>query len=162
MEEQIAWAVGKPSAEDWQLSETADTQAYYGHLRKARELTQQAIESAKRNDAAAAAARWQISQALWESEFGNRTMARKAANDALALSSQSDVEVLAALTYARIADDRQAARLADKIATDFERDTIIQNYWLPAIRASIEINQGHAQKAIELLRAASDYEFASP
>ena len=40
MQEQSLWATGKPE-EDGQLSDESDTEAYYGRLRKARELTRQ-------------------------------------------------------------------------------------------------------------------------
>jgi eukaryotic-like serine/threonine-protein kinase len=162
MQEQSLWAMGKPGAEDWQLSDEADTRAYYGRLRKARELTQQAVESAKRNDAIDTAALWQVNEALREAEFGNAALARKAAADAMALSSKSDIEVLAALALARGGDTVQSSALADKLAADLGRDTFIQAYWLPTIRAAVAINRGDGQKAVELLRAASDYELGEP
>jgi tetratricopeptide (TPR) repeat protein len=162
MEAQASSAVGKAGLEDWQLSEEADTEAYYGRLRQARELTEQAVESARRNDSVDTAARWEIEEGLRESEFGNPALARKAAADALALSSNADIELLAALTLARAGDNSQASRLADKVDAELGRDTLIQTYWLPTIRAAIELNNGHSQKAIELLQAVADYDLANP
>jgi tetratricopeptide (TPR) repeat protein len=162
MQEENSWAMGKPGEEDWQLSDESDTQAYYGRMRKARELAEQAVESAKRNNAIDTAALWQVNEALREAEFGNAALARKAAADAMALSSRSDIEVLAALALARSGDTVQSSALADKLAADLGRDTIIQAYWLPTIRAAVAINRGDGQKAVELLRAASDYELGEP
>jgi len=71
MQEQSSWAMGKTGAEDAQLSDESDTEAYYGRLRKARELTLQAVELAERNGSADTAAVWQVNQALREAEFGN-------------------------------------------------------------------------------------------
>jgi eukaryotic-like serine/threonine-protein kinase len=82
--------------------------------------------------------------------------------DTMALSSRSDIEVLAALALARSGDTVQSSALADKLAADLGRDTIIQAYWLPTIRAAVAINRGDGQKAVELLRAASDYELGEP
>src|ERR1035441_232598 len=38
MERDVAWAAGRPNEEDQMLNTHADTQAYYGHLEKARDL----------------------------------------------------------------------------------------------------------------------------
>jgi len=162
MQEQSLWARGKPSAEDGQLSDDSDTEAYYGRLRKARELTRQAVESAKRNAGTDTAALWQVNEALREAEFGNTALARKAVADTMALSSKPDIELLAALALARSGETVQSSALADKVAAEFDRDTMIQAYWLPTIRAAIAIDRGDAQKAIELLRTASEYELGEP
>ena len=162
MQEQSLWARGKPSAEDGQLSDDSDTEAYNGRLRKARELTRQAVESAKRNAGTDTAALWQVNEALREAEFGNTALARKAVADTMALSSKPDVELLAAVALARSGDTVQSSALADKVAAEFDRDTMIQAYWLPTIRAAIAIDRGDAQKAIELLNTASEYELGEP
>ena len=162
MQEQSSWATGKPGAEDAQLSDESDTEAYYGRLQKARGLTRQAVELAKRNGGADTAALWQVNEALREAEFGNTTFAHKAAADALSLSSKSDIELLVTLALARSGDTVQASTLADKVAAEFDRDTLIQAYWLPAIRATIAIDRGDPQKAIELLSMASEYELGEP
>ena len=162
MQEQSSWARGKPGAEDAQLSDESDTEAYYGRLQKARELTRQAVELAKRNGTADTAALWQVNEALREAEFGNTALARKAAADAMSLSSKPDIELLVALALARIGDTAQSSALADKVAAEFDRDTMIQAYWLPTIRATIAIDRGDPQKAVELLSMASEYELGEP
>ena len=162
MQEQSSWAMGKPGAEDGQISDDSDTEAYYGRLRKARDLTRQAVESAQRNESADTAALWQVNEALREAEFGNVALARKAAAEAMSLSSKPDIELLAALALARSGDTVQSSALADKVAAEFDRDTMIQAYWLSTIRAAIAINRGDAQKAVELLSAASEYELGEP
>ncbi len=97
-----------------------------------------------------------------EAEFGNTALARKAVADAMALSSKPDIELLAALALARIGDTVQSSALADKVAAEFERDTMIQAYWLPTIRAAIAVDRGDAQKAVELLSMSSEYELGMP
>jgi len=162
MQEQSSWARGKPGAEDAQLSDESDTEAYDGRLQKARELTRQAVESAKRNGTADTAALWQVNEALREAEFGNTALARKAAAETMSLSSKSDIELLVALALARSGDTAQSSALADKVAAEFERDTLIQAYWLTTIRATIAMDCGDPQKAIELLSMASEYELGEP
>jgi serine/threonine protein kinase/tetratricopeptide (TPR) repeat protein len=162
MQEQSLWAMGKPGVEDGELSDESDTEAYYGRLSKARELTRRAVESAKRSGSTDTAALWQVNEALREAEFGNTALARKAAADAMSLSSKPDIELLTALALARSGDTVQSSALADKADAEFDRDTMIQTYWLPTIRAAIAIDRGDAQKAVELLSMASEYEVGEP
>ena len=41
----------------------------------------------------------------------------------------------------------------------FPTDTFVNNIWVPLIRAQIETSRGNPGKAIEILQAASPYEF---
>src|SRR5438552_8112599 len=77
MAEQSAWFAGKPEYENFGLSLASDTEAYAGHLRRARELTQRAVDSAVRADSKEAGAIWRDNAALREAAFGNATEARQ-------------------------------------------------------------------------------------
>jgi eukaryotic-like serine/threonine-protein kinase len=50
MAEQQQWFAGKPEYENYGLALASDTEAYAGHLGKARELTKRAVDSAIRAD----------------------------------------------------------------------------------------------------------------
>ena len=50
MKQQADWAIEKTGAEDQMFSLESDTEAWSGRLGKARELSRQAVESARRND----------------------------------------------------------------------------------------------------------------
>ena len=65
---------------------------------------------------------------------------------------------MAALTKAWIGDSRQAEEIADKLAGTYPSDTMLHAFWLPSIRATIEINRNHPTKAIEFLQPAAAYE----
>jgi len=52
----------------------------------------------------------------------------------------------------------RAQKLADSLNQDFPRSSLVQGYWLPAIRAAIELNAKNGANAIETLRAAAQYE----
>jgi tetratricopeptide (TPR) repeat protein len=162
MERQVAWAAGKAGAEDLLLSDAADTEAYYGRNVKARELSRRAIDSAKRNDLKESAAQWQMEAALREAELGNNAAAREQVKAALALASNRDSQILGALALARAGDSAQAARMADDLAKQYPEDTLVNNYWLPSIRATIELSRNNADKAIEILQAAVPYELGIP
>jgi eukaryotic-like serine/threonine-protein kinase len=157
MKQQIDWAVGKPLAEDWFLSLESDTQASFGHLTKARELSRQAVESARRADEKEPAASWEANAAIREALFGNALAARQSAAAALAPRSR-DAEAQAALAYALAGDPAHAQSLADDLNKRFAQDTVVQMVWLPTIRAQIEEGVKHPAKSIELLEKTTPYE----
>ncbi len=159
MKQQADWAIEKPGAEDQMLSLESDTEAWSGKLGKARELSRQAVESARRNDEKEAAALWQANAAIREALFGNADAARKNAAAAVALAPGShDAEEQAALAYALAGDAAHAQSLADDLAKRFPQDTVVQSVWLPTIRAQIETGRKNAARSIELLHAAAPYE----
>ena len=79
MAEQQQWFADKPEYENFGLSLASDTEAYAGHLSKARELTRRAMESAIRADSKETGATWQENAALREAAFGNAADAKQAA-----------------------------------------------------------------------------------
>jgi tetratricopeptide (TPR) repeat protein/predicted Ser/Thr protein kinase len=161
MQQQLAWAAGRPQEEDWLLSAESDTEAYFGRLAKAREFSQRAIDSAVHAHATETAAMWQVNAALREAEFGNSDLARHQSQAALALAPGKVVRGVAALALARARDGAGARRLAENLNRDFPQDTLIQGYWLPSIRAAIELNARNPASAIELLNnQAAPYELS--
>lgn len=64
MERQVAWAAGKPGTEDLLLSFQSDTEAYYGHVTRARDYSRRAVDAAVRADSKETAALWQVNAAL--------------------------------------------------------------------------------------------------
>ena len=162
MERQMAWAAGKPQADEIFLAAKSDTEAYFGRLRSARELSRRAADSALRGDEKETAAQWMLSAAVREAEFGNFDRARRAAVAALALSANHDSEILAALTFARAGDSARGEELADKLAADYPRDTLVISYWLPVIRAALEIHSRNPSRALEVVEPATAYELANP
>jgi eukaryotic-like serine/threonine-protein kinase len=159
MKQQVDWTVGKPGAEDQMLSLESDTEAYHGRLEKARELSRQAVESARRSDEKESAALWQTNGAVREALFGNTDVARKNADATLVLAPGSrDAEARAALAYALAGDAAHAQSVADDLAKWFPLDTIVQSVWLPTIHAQVELSRKNAARSIELLQAAAPYE----
>lgn len=158
MQQQLAWAAGRSREEDWLLSAQSDTEAYFGRLGKAREFSRRAVESALHADAKETAALWQANAALREAQFGNVNLARRDVAAALALVPGKDISSVAALSLALAGDLAGAKRIADNVNKDFPQDTLMQGYWLPAIRAAIELR--NPAKAVELLRSAAPYEMS--
>ena len=162
MAEQLAWSAGKPGAEDPLLSAQSDTEAYYGHLAKARDFSRRAVDSALRADSKETAALWQVNAALREAEFGNPTAARQGVTSALAITRGRDVKVLAALALARVGDSGQSKALIDELAHTNPNNTVLKLYWIPVLKAAIELNGGKPEQAIVLLEAALPYELGQP
>ena len=159
MKQEADWAIGKSGAEDWMLSLESDTEAWSGKLRKARELSRQAIETALRSDEKEPAALWQVNAAIREALLGNAETARQNAAAALALSPGSQNTVAqAALAYASAGDAAHAQSLADDLTKRFPQDTVVQSVWVPTIRAQIERGRKNSTRGIELLQAAVPYE----
>ena len=162
MQEQLAWAMGKPDIEDWLLSAQSDTEAYEGRLARARRFSEEAVQSASHSEAPERAAEWRANEALREAEVGNADRARQLAAEALALSGGQDVRVRSALALARAGDGAHARQLADKLTQESPLDTRMQNYSLPAIRAAIEIGKNNAIQAVQILEVATPYELGGP
>jgi eukaryotic-like serine/threonine-protein kinase len=159
MKQQADWAIGKPGAEDLMLSLEADTEAWSGKLGNARQLSQQAVESARRSDEKEPAALWLTNAAIREALFGNSDQARqKAAAAVVQAPGSHDVEAQAALAYALAGDTTPARSLADDFARRFPRDTVAQSVWLPTIRAQIETDRNNPALSIELLQSAAPYQ----
>ena len=162
MQRQADWATGNPEAEGILLSAQSDTEAFSGRLGNARELSQRAVDSARRASEKETAAEWEMNAALREVEFSNTAQARSATAAALALASTRDVQILAALALARAGDSNRAQKMADELQKQNPLNTNINGYFLPTIRAAVEINRKNPAKAIEILQVAAPYELGTP
>jgi serine/threonine protein kinase/tetratricopeptide (TPR) repeat protein len=161
MEQQVAWAAGKPGDEDPLLSAQSDTEAYFGRMSKALDFSRRAVDSAVRADSKETAALWQVNAALREAELGNTASARQGVISALALSQGREVKVAAALALARTGDAPRAKALAEELEKSYPTHTMLKLYWLPTVNAAIELNKGNPSQALEYLEAAAVYELGS-
>jgi eukaryotic-like serine/threonine-protein kinase len=162
MAEMVAAAMGKPGREDLLLATQADTEGWYGRLKNASELTRQAMDSARHNDAKETAATYQAAAALREVESGYEKQARDDADVALKLAPNRDVRAMAALALARAGDTARAEKLATELDKTFPLDTLVQKYWLPTIGAAVALQRKDPNRAVELLKVASSIELGQP
>ena len=162
MERQVAWAAGRPGEEDQMLNTHADTQAYYGHMAKARDLARQAADSAVRADAKETAAQWLAIQAVREVEVGNASAARQAVARALALAPARDVKVLSALALARAGEYSQSKNIMAALKKSEPSNTFLKVYWFPVLEASMAIAQHAPDRAVIALEPALPYELGNP
>lgn len=162
MARQSSWTAGHPDADDILLSPQSDTEAFSGHLAKARELSRRASESALRTGDKEMAAWREMNEALREAEFGNAAQARTQTASAMTLDSGQGIQILAALALARAGDSDQAQKMADDLEKQNQFNTTIRGYWLPAVRAAIELNHENPSKAVEILRTVVSLELGEP
>jgi serine/threonine protein kinase/Tfp pilus assembly protein PilF len=166
MADQLEWFAGKPEFETYGLALASDTEAYAGHLRKARGLTKRALDSAIRADSKENGAIWQAIAAQREAAFGNLAEARQLAAQSLALAPSSQaVQSEAALAFALAGDAARAESLAHELAKRYPQDTQAQSLWLPTIRAQIALvldkkNKNHTTRFLKVLDATTPIELA--
>jgi hypothetical protein len=148
MAQQKKWFQSRSQFENFGLALASDTEAYVGHLRKARELTRQAVDTAVRADDKENGAIWEAIDAQREAAFGVPAEARRIAAAALKLDSTSrGVESEAALALAMSGDAAQAQSLSRDLGKRFPLDTQMQSIWLPAIIAQAALASGNPAAA---------------
>ena len=158
MREEVAWATGKPGVEDAFLCARSHTEAFYGRMRKAGQFSQNAVALATQARASQSAADCRVGEALQQAEIDNPGRAQQRVVEALALSTALGTKTSSALALARAGDVAQAEKLAHELNQAFPQGTMMQNYHLPTIRASIELQRNNPAKAIEILQVAVPYE----
>jgi serine/threonine protein kinase/tetratricopeptide (TPR) repeat protein len=161
MAEQQQWFTGRP-AENFGLSLASDTEAFAGHLMKAREVTKQSVDSAIRVDSKESGGIWLENAALREDAYGNTTSAKQQAAEGLKLYPASQaVQAEAGLAFAMAGDAARAESLAQDLNIRFPLDTQMQSLWLPAIKAQLAINRKNPSDAIRDLQPALSVEFGT-
>jgi eukaryotic-like serine/threonine-protein kinase len=162
MEQQLTWAAGKSGAEDILLAAQSDTEAYFGRLSSARNLSRRAVDSAVRADSREAAGLWRANAALREAEFGEYQEARSKARQALALAPGRNVQLFAALALARAGESAEAEQIAVELQKRYPDNTVLNVYRLPAVNAALAMKKGNPAQAIALLEISEPYELGEP
>ncbi len=162
MQQQVSWALGKPLTQGTMLTPQAESAAYHGHIRTARELYRRAILAYQQNGNNGAVAVRTLEKAEWEVEAGNPRQAVLDVNFALKLAPERYVMQRGAWILARAGETAQVQELERNLANQFPLDTLVQNYWLPSLHAEVELKQSNPQKAITFLQRTHDYEMADP
>lgn len=159
MRQEMEWSVGKAGGEDAMLALEADTEAYAGHLQKARELSRHAVQAAQAANLAEPAAIWQGIAALREAVYGKIDEARAEADKVLDIAPNNrDAQTLAILVFARTGDLRKARSMVDDLAAAHVSNTVVQSAWLPTIGAQFSLLDQQPGRAVDLLEAARPYE----
>jgi serine/threonine protein kinase/tetratricopeptide (TPR) repeat protein len=157
MAEQQQWLAARPEYENLLYALEADSEAYAGHLAKARELTNRAVESALKMDNKEGGAIWRALAAQREAAFGNSAEARRQAAEGLKLAPTSEGAASeAALAFAVAGDAARAESLAQDLEKRSPLNTQMQTLWLPAIRGQVALARKLPAKALQVLGSGSD------
>ncbi len=172
MAEHLAWFSGRAD-EYLALNLQTGAAAFRGQWRKAQDSARRAIDLASRSDAPEVAAQYAAEQALrivfWSSGTGLPTgeetqlkaVLKTQTNNALRLERSSLVLSRTALALAVARQSAEAKSLADELKTERPKDTLINELWLPTIRAALELQSGKAKEAIEELEITERFERAA-
>lgn len=162
MQEQAAWFTGKAAVENSGLSLESDTEAFYGHLRRARELSARAVDSALRNDSKETAAKWLTTSAVREAAFGEVHESRRVASQALTLvPDRKTEEGQVALAFAMAGDTLRAASLAQDLKRRFPLSTQVQALWLPTIQSQLALDRHDPAGALDQLYGTGSADLAN-
>jgi len=163
MARQVAAAAGKTGEEDLLLALNADTAAYFGHLRRARELSRQASNSARRAGENEASATYENVAALREGLFGNADKAREQIRVATPLpSGGGDPYYGFALALAYAGNANGVQRSVEDFNKRIPEDTTVQFNYLPTLRAKLALMHSNPQQALNDLELAAPYELGTP
>ena len=151
----------RPGLTDTLLGLQAGTEAYYGHLKKARDLTTRAREYAHQNDDNETAAgyvceRCHMGNRNRRSEQGGSASPRRWRRLMLAVCSRG-----LRWSLARAGQAPRAQAIAAGLKKRFPLDTLINSLWVPTIEAAVELDRGNGARALELLEITSPYEHSS-
>jgi eukaryotic-like serine/threonine-protein kinase len=162
MEEQQRWFADNSHVEHFGLALASDTEAYSGHLGKSRELTNRAMDSARRADSEESGAIWQANAALELAAFGKVVEARQTAMEALKLAPEvQGVEAEAALAFAMAGDATRGESLAQGLGKRSPLDTQMHSLWLPAIQARLALDRKNPALALKAPPTSSPIELAA-
>jgi len=148
------WAAGTA------MNQQAQSEAYVGHLEKARDLFHRVVESQKGLGRKEPAAGSLLDLAEILAVTGDTAGARKEAAASLELAQSSEVNSSAAMAFAWAGDTARAESLASKLAKDYPSQTDVNEMALPEVGASIAIDRNDPAKAVELLQPALPYDLA--
>ena len=162
MARQVAAAAGKTGEEDLLLALEADTAAYFGHLGRARELSRQASNSAKRAGKKEASAAYEAMAGLREDLFGNTAKGLDQTRMAMTPSSGRDIYYGFGLASAYAKNAKATQRFVEGFEKGFAEDTDVQFNYLPTLRAKLALMHSNPLQALNDLELAAPYELGLP
>lgn len=158
MEQQATATMGILGVEDQMFFLQSETAADAGQFAKARDLTRQAADSARRAQEKETAAEYQAHNALREALAGKTDWAKEDAQSAVAEIKGKHGAGFSAIALALAGDTADANRLINDLGKRFPRDIVVLTQYLPMARAALALSRGDGAAAIEAPSAASPYE----
>jgi eukaryotic-like serine/threonine-protein kinase len=160
MQRQVDWAASKPD-ESGMLEQQIDAALFEGRLARARELTRRANQLSARNNLKGEAAAEQAFLTQYAAFFGECQPAHEA-TPTVKNAPDRDAWLMLSVALAACGQTGQAMALVKDLAKRSPTDLVLNAAELPAARATIELNRGQPDKALELLRIAGPLERVRP
>jgi serine/threonine protein kinase/predicted Zn-dependent protease len=171
IEENLKWFGGR-NDEYLALDLQASAAAFQGKRQAAQDFSRRSIDLAIRTSAREVAAQYAAQQAIrtvfWSGKRGLPdqadaqliTVLKKQINYALNLERGKKVVICAALALACAGCEDETDALALELRAERSQDTLLNELWLPTVRAALLLQTGKAKEAIEELETAERYEKA--
>ena len=160
LQEQIAWATGRTDeyrAVYW----LAQSSSFRGKWRESNEHLRRATELALRAEAREVVAGYTAEQALRAAWLGQFAQSLKLAQSALQIERNRNVLTRTALAFALAGDIAKVPPLIQELEEKHPKDTMVNQVWLPEIKAAIEFRKNNPEAALELLKPTERYEAAA-
>ena len=157
MQEQIAWASGKPDehhAVDWQVQ----TAAFAGEWRKSQDHLRRAVELALRAEEKENAANYSGFQAVRAAWLGQSAQAIGLAETALKVDRSREVIFTAAFALAFAGEAAKVQSLIQELEQKYPKNTVVNQVYLAELKAVLALHRGDAQAALVLLEPARRFE----
>ena len=157
MQRQIEWTNGKPDeyvAQNWQ----AETAAFSGQLRRAKEFSNHGFELTKRRELKDVAAQIAVGVAARDALFGDCRQVKEQTAKALGISHSQLTMITADNALATCGEFSQTQTITGELVRRFPKDTILNEVLLPLVQARIELHRGNPAQALQLLETTRPYE----
>lgn len=160
MEQHFDWTEGK--TDEYRASYWAtQARSFSGQWDESNAHWRRATDLALRAEATEVVASYTAEQALraaWLRQFSHSLMF---AQWALKAERNRIVLTRVALAFALAGEAAKAQALIQELEQKHSKDTMVNQVWLPEIKAAIELRKNNAQAALELLEPAKRYESAA-
>jgi DNA-binding winged helix-turn-helix (wHTH) protein/tetratricopeptide (TPR) repeat protein len=153
MQQQVERVAGTPT-EAGMLAMQSVAAAYAGQTRRARKLTESAIDLAMSRNLEEGASLYSAGDALWQAAYGQCRAAQGTVARTLALARSRNALSWSALALALCGESSAAQRLVEEMRRRFPQDSFFKTSWLPMTHAALEIHRGQGARAVELLQPA--------
>jgi serine/threonine protein kinase/tetratricopeptide (TPR) repeat protein len=158
--QQLEWATGRSDeyrAAYW----LTQAKSFGGQWQESNEQLRRATELALRAETNEVVASYTAEQALRAAWIGQISQSLELARSALKLERNRTVLTRAALAFALAGEVAKAQALIEELEQKHPKNTMVNQVWLPEIKAAIELGRNNAQAALELLEPARRYEVAA-
>ncbi len=172
MSQHLAWFSGQPD-EYVALNLQTRGAAYQCRLRKSQDFSRRAIALASRSESGGVAAQYAAEQALRIALWSSSTGLPRANDDQLKVALKTHVQhaiglernkvtmTRAALALSLAGEAAGARTLTRDLKTEYPKDTLVNNLWLPLAEAALELQDGKPKEAIESLEPTTRFERAA-